>query len=108
MPDLLPLSYEPIRVGSYHDPINLTLKRLGVLETLTGASVAFRMVREADGLEKVNWQPGSVPSTGILRYDFAPTDVDTAGLYLCYWRVTYSDTKPWISPEILLEIQPVR
>lgn len=59
---------------------------------IAGATVRFHM-RSLAGLSKVaaaaiNDQAGS--GTGAVKYSWAAADVDTPGLYVGEWQITYS------------------
>lgn len=56
---------------------------------LTGATVKFQMRKFGTSTLKVDALAQVVtPAQGIVRYDWAAVDVDTAGDYLVWWQVT--------------------
>lgn len=75
----------------------------GLPVNLAGATVTFYMRPIGSSTPKVNGAAAVIdtPSTGSVHYAWAAADVDTAGNYLGWWRVTtagqYEDT-----PEFLI------
>jgi hypothetical protein len=59
---------------------------------LTGLTVTFSMVNAATGAVKVSAQSATIvtAASGIVSYDFAAGDVDTAGIYWGRFTVTQS------------------
>jgi len=59
---------------------------------LTGLTVTFSMVNAATGATKVSNQSATIvtAASGIVSYDFAAGDVDTAGIYWGGFTVTQS------------------
>ena len=80
----------------------LTYKDTSGVDTpknLTGLSVTFTMINAATGVAKVSAAAATIvtAASGIVSYDFASGDVDTAGIYWGSFRVTESaetDTYP--------------
>ena len=69
-----------------------TLARTAGPVNLSGATVKFQM-RQADNRRfTVNAVAVVVsPTTGAVRYDWAPGDLATPGSYISRWRVTFGD-----------------
>ena len=85
-----------IAVGDTQTPVGARLKQLGesgVYEdvNLANKTVTFKMVAE-DGTIVVDWTPTGVTvvteSEGKVKYDFTAADVDTAGTFYAWFRVT--------------------
>lgn len=70
---------------------------------LSGSSVKFRMRPAKSSTLKVDSAATIVsPSEGTIRYDWAAADVDTAGEFFGWWRVTLPSTKSQDSVEFLI------
>lgn len=75
-----------------------------VVNNLTGKTVTFTMYNAATKVVKVNAQAATVviAASGLVKYDFAAADVDTAGIFWGSFRVTESgetDTYPTMPTE---------
>ena len=72
---------------------------------LTGATVKFRMRAVGSSTLKVDAAATVVTAVdGTVRYDWAAADVDTAGDYLGWWRVTLPSTKVQETAEFEVEV----
>lgn len=81
---------------------------------INGCTVRFRMAA-IDGGDTVTDAAGVVDDTGTeetrgqMHYAFADADIDTPGLFVAYWHVTYPDddvvTYPNSGP-VLVRITP--
>lgn len=77
----------------------------GLPVNLTGATVKLQMRAVNSSTLKVDAAATiDTPASGLVHYDWAALDVDTAGYYVAWWRVTsggtYEDT-----PEFLVEVR---
>lgn len=71
---------------------------------LTGATVKLRM-RASDGTLKVDTAATIVTAaTGAVRYDWGASDLNTAGEYLAWWRVTFGSGAIQESTEFTVEV----
>lgn len=76
-------------VGNRNPAITQTITINGVAVDLTGSTVTFRMRPMGSSTLKVNAAAQIVnASAGQVQYVWAAPDVDTAGVYLCWWVVT--------------------
>lgn len=76
------------RVVGNLELIGATLQDINeVALNLTGKTILFRMVLISDGSVKVNNQSASldVAASGQVSYSPVTADMNTAGLYACYW-----------------------
>ena len=76
------------RVVGNREPLGATLTDIdGAALNLTGKTITFRMVLMLDGSVKVNDASAAldVAASGQVSYTPAAIDVDTAGLYACYF-----------------------
>ncbi len=73
---------------------------------LTGASVRFRMRARNSSTLKVD-SPATIVSAaaGTVRYNWGATDLDTAGDYIAWWKVTFADSTLGEIPEFPLEVR---
>lgn len=76
------------RVVGNLEPIGAALKDIdGTDLDLTGKTIKFRMVLISDGTVKINSASATLDtaSTGLVSYSPSSGDMDTAGLYACYF-----------------------
>jgi hypothetical protein len=91
--------------GDRSPSITDTIKVNNVAFDLTGSTVKFKMRLANSSTLKVNTAAVVVlASAGTVRYDWASIDVDTVGIYVCWWEVTLPSTKTQVTPEFELEI----
>jgi hypothetical protein len=77
----------------------------GVPVNLTGATVKLQMRAVNSATLKVDAAAVvDVAATGSVHYDWAAADVDTAGYYVAWWRVTAGGTFE-DTPEFLVEVR---
>lgn len=82
-----------------------TIEVNGSAYDLTGCTVVFRMRAVGSSTLKVDTAATVVTAaSGTVRYDWASQDVDTAGDYLAWWRVTLPSTRVQESAEFAVEI----
>jgi len=82
-----------------------TIRVNGTAFDLTGSTVVFRMRAEGSSTLKVDASATVVAAaSGEVRYDWVSADVDTAGDYLGWWRVTLPTTKVQESAEFQVEV----
>lgn len=65
----------------------------GAPKDITAATVRFHMRPLAGGTVKVNavaTNSQGALGTGAVTYSWAPVDIDTAGLFLGEWQITYA------------------
>lgn len=76
-------------VGDRNPSITDTVTVNGVAQDLTGKTCRFKMRLIGSSTLKVDQAVSNVPGVdGVLRYDWAAVDVDTAGFYVVWWEVT--------------------
>ncbi len=76
------------RVVGNREPLGATLTNLAFVPlNLTGKTITFRMILISDGSVKVNDASAALDdaTNGEVSYTPAAIDVDTAGLYACYF-----------------------
>lgn len=88
-------------VGDTGRPIQVEL--IDASETpmnLAGCTVTFSMKHKQTLVTKVANSPCVIAdaANGVVRYEFADADVDTAGTYLGWFTVTNADGKPITFP----------
>ncbi len=93
-------------VGNRSPSLYGTITVDGTPVNLTGSSVKLQM-REVDSSTlKVDTAAVLVDApNGQVRYDWAAADVDTAGAYAAWWRVTDAASKVQDSPEFQIEFR---
>lgn len=94
-------------LGNLSPSLYDTIEVDGVPVNLTGATVKFQMREVGSGTltTDANAALDGAPTLGGVRYDWIAGDVDTAGFYLGWWRVTLAGGKVQETPEFLLEIR---
>ena len=93
-------------VGNLSPSITEQVTSNGTPVDLTGASVRFRMRPMGSSTMKVDAAATIVtPSQGQLQYDWQAADVDTAGIYLAWWVVTFPSGKKQDVSEQVIEFQ---
>lgn len=100
---------EPVRITKDSRGVSLTDTVLldGSIYDLTGATVTLSM-RDQTGALKINATAANVvsPATaGKLRYDWSALNVDTAGEYWAWWRITPAVGTAFDLPEFLVYIE---
>lgn len=94
-------------VGNRSPSLSDTITSDGVAVNLTGATVKLQMRPVGASTLKVDTAATVVSApAGTVRYDWAALDVDTAGYYVAWWRVTLSGGTIQDTPEFLIEIAP--
>jgi hypothetical protein len=77
----------------------------GVAVNLTGSTVKLQMRLVTSSTLKVDTSAVVVSAVaGTVRYDWAAIDVDTAGAYVAWWRVTNASGLIQDTPEFYIEI----
>lgn len=80
-----------IKVGDTR-PLTVLLPSVQLIGDLTGATVRLRMREVGSTTLKVNALATVVnPLTGEVRYNWTAGNVNTAGVYLMEWGITYAD-----------------
>ena len=78
----------------------------GTPVNLTGSTVKLQMREVGESTFTVDAAAVVVTAVdGEVRYDWAALDVDTAGMYVIWWRVTDGTGKTQDTPESLFEIR---
>jgi hypothetical protein len=85
-----------------------TIKVDGAPFDLTGSSAKLQMrleaAKAADPLKADTVATIVTPAAGIVRYDWSVGDVDTAGDYVAWWRVTLPSAKTQDTAEFRVQI----
>ena len=93
-------------VGNRSPSISDTITIDGVAVDLTGSSVKFQMRQVGSSTLKTDSAATIVsPAAGTVRYDPAALDVNTAGDFVAWWRVTLPGGNTQDTPEFLIEIR---
>jgi hypothetical protein len=94
-------------VGNQQPSISETITdELGFPVDLSGSSVSFKMRPVGSSTPKVDAPISSTPdASGVVRYDWGATDVDTPGQYLIWWEVTDTTGKSQDMGEALIEFR---
>lgn len=95
-------------VGSTDGLLRITVKKNGVLLDFTGATIVFRSVNNETRERKVDDQPATSPSAGVLQYQPVLADVDCVGIYACRFFATgLPGGTTYVSPKFLWQIESV-
>jgi hypothetical protein len=87
-------------------PLTGVIEVDGAPVNLTGATVKLQMRAVGSATLKVDSAATITDApNGAVRYDFAALDVDTAGYYVGWWRVTLASGQFEDAPEFLFEIR---
>jgi len=93
-------------VGNRSPSVSDVLTVDGVPVNLTGSTVKLQMRPVGSSTLKVDAAATiDTPTAGTVHYDWAALDVDTAGRYVAWWRVTLSGGTVQDSPEFIVEIR---
>jgi len=94
-------------VGNRSPSVTDTITSDGSAVNLTGSTVKLQMRPVGSATLKVDSAAtiDSAPA-GTVHYDWAGVDVDTAGFYVAWWRVTLPGGTIQDTPEFLVEIRP--
>jgi len=94
-------------VGNRSPSVTDTITSDGSAVNLTGSTVKLQMRPVGSATLKVDSAAtiDSAPA-GTIHYDWAGVDVDTAGFYVAWWRVTLPGGTIQDTPEFLVEIRP--
>lgn len=93
-------------VGNRSPSLYGTITIDGAPVNLTGSTVKLQMRDVLSSTLKVDTAATIVSATaGTVRYDWAAADVDTAGSYVAWWRVTNSGGLIQDTPEFYIEIR---
>jgi hypothetical protein len=95
-----------IYLGNLSPSLSDTITSAGTPVDLTGATVQFRMRDEASTTLKIDAAAAVTNAPGgQVRYDWVATDVDTAGDYVAWWRVTFPSAKTQDTPEFVVRVE---